>query len=270
MELERRGKGLLLANALTPKELLGYGVWDAGRRRPGPVEAAILPVVMDLNTFSIVARDPVTGAFGVVVATARPAVGSLVPFVSLCGGIATQARVNTDIGRRGIALLEHGVPIGVAMRALLEEDPDREIRQVHGMDADGAFCHTGANCVPWCGHQEGDGFTVAGNMLVGPQVIQAMAEAFEAGRSKGREFSECLLQALEAGQAAGGDKRGKQSAALLVASREPRGYHNVRVDDHVDPVAELRRVYDLLVQHSLKIEREYGPEGLRLFSRVKY
>jgi len=227
-------------------------------------------LMIDLNTFSIVARDPVTGAFGVVVATARPAVGSLVPFVSLCGGIATQARVNTDIGRRGIALLEHGVPIGVAMRALLEEDPDREIRQVHGMDADGAFCHTGANCVPWCGHQEGDGFTVAGNMLVGPQVIQAMAEAFGAGRTGGCEFSECLLLALEAGQAAGGDKRGKQSAALLVASREPRGYHNVRVDDHVDPVAELRRVYDLLVQHSLKIEQQYGPEGLRLFSRVKY
>ena len=146
----------------------------------------------------------------------------------------------------------------------------REIRQAHGMDADGAFCHTGVNCEPWCGHQEGNGFTVAGNMLVGPQVIQAMAEAFEAGRSGGRELSECLLLALEAGQAAGGDKRGKQWATLLVASSDPRGYHNLRVDDHADLVAELRRVYDHVVQHSLRIEREYGPEGLRLFSRVKY
>jgi len=229
-----------------------------------------MPVMSDLNTFSIVGRDAAVGAFGVAVATARPAVGSLVPFVSLRGGIATQARANTDIGRRGIALLGHGVPIRVAMRALLEEDPDREIRQVHGMDADGAFCHTGANCVPWCGHQEGNGFTVAGNMLVGPQVIQAMAEAFEAGRSGGREFSECLLLALEAGQAAGGDKRGKQSATLLVASPDPRGYHNLRVDDHADPVAELRRIYDVLVAHTAQIEREYGPEGVRLFGRVKY
>ncbi len=225
---------------------------------------------MDLHTFSIVARDAAVGAFGVAVATARPAVGALVPFVSLAGGIATQARVNTDIGRRGIAMLEQGVPVGAALRTLLEGDADREIRQVHGMDAAGAFCHTGAACVPWCGHHEGGDFTVAGNMLAGPEVLPAIAAAYRRAREEGRELSEGLLLALEAGQAAGGDKRGKQSAALLVASRQPRGYHNLRVDDHADPVAELRRVYDLVVQHSLKIEREYGPDGLRLFSRVKY
>jgi len=217
-----------------------------------------------------VARDAAVGAFGVAVATARPAVGALVPFVSLHGAIATQARVSTDIGRRAIAMLEQGVPVGVALRTLLEGDPDREIRQVHGVDAAGTFCHTGADCVSWCGHHDGGDFTVAGNMLAGPQVIDAMPKDFLAARGHGKEFSECLLLALEAGQAAGGDKRGKQSAALLVASREPRGYHNLRVDDHADPVAELRRIYDLVVQHSLKIEREYGPEGLRLFSRVKY
>jgi len=226
--------------------------------------------MISLHTFSIVARDPVVGAFGVAVATARPAVGALVPFVSLHGAIATQARVNTDIGCRGIALLEQGVPVGVGLRTLLEGDPDREIRQVHGVDAAGTFCHTGADCVSWCGHHDGGDFTVAGNMLAGPEVIEAMPKAFLAARGDGKEFSECLLLALEAGQTAGGDKRGKQSAALLVASREPRGYHNLRVDDHTDPVAELRRIYDLVVQHSLKIEREYGPEGLRLFSRVKY
>lgn len=226
--------------------------------------------MLDLHTFSIVAHDPAVGSFGVGVSTARPAVGSLVPFVSLAGGIATQARVNSEIGRRGIALLAQGVPLGVAIPALLADDPDRQIRQVHGVDPAGSFCHTGEACVPWCGHHQGDGFTVAGNMLAGPQVVSAMAERYLAARGAGCELSERLLLALEAGQAAGGDKRGKQSAALLVASREPRATHNLRVDDHPDPVAELRRLFDLVVQHAERIEREYGPEGLKLFNRVKY
>jgi uncharacterized Ntn-hydrolase superfamily protein len=223
-----------------------------------------------LHTFSIVAYDSTVGAFGVAVATARPAVGALVPFVSLAGAIATQARVNTDIGRRGIALLEHGVPIPVALQSLLEGDADRTIRQVHGVSPGGSFCHTGADCVSWCGHHDGGDFTVAGNMLTGPRVVEAMVEAYQRARDEKRELSERLLLTVEAGQSAGGDKRGKQSAALLVASRDPRGYHNLRVDDHVDPVGELRRIYDLVVQHCLKIEREYGPGGLRLFSHVKY
>ena len=227
-------------------------------------------MVLDLFTFSIVAHDPAVGAFGVAVATARPAVGALVPFVSLCGGIATQARVSTEIGRRGIALLDQGVPIGMALRTLLADDIDRDIRQVHGVDASGSYCHTGVSCVPWYGHHEGGDFSVAGNMLTGHRVIEDMVETYQRARQEGRELSERILLTLEAGQAAGGDKRGKQSAALLVASREPRGYHNLRVDDHPDPVAELRRIYDLVAQHSLNIEREYGPEGLKLFSRVKY
>ena len=225
--------------------------------------------MLDLHTFSIVARDP-AGAFGVAVATSRPSVGSLVPFVSPAGAIATQARVNTELGRRGLALLEQGVPVQTALRALLAEDADREIRQIHGVGGTRVFCHTGARCVSWCGHHAGDGFTVAGNMLAGPQVIAAMVEAYGAARSEQREFSECLLTALEAGQSAGGDKRGKQSAALLVASPEPRMYHNLRVDEHAAPVAELRRIYEVVGEHSRQIEREYGPEGLRLFGRVKY
>lgn len=209
-----------------------------------------------------------TSEVGVAVSTARPNVGSLVPFVSRRGAIATQGRVNTDLGRQGLHLLEQGVPIHIALRTLLETDPDRDIRQVHGLDGAQAYCHTGAQCVPWCGHQEGSDFTVAGNMLAGPQVIQAMADAF--AREEQRDLSERLLRSLEAGQAAGGDKRGKQSAALLVASGEPRMYHNLRVDDHADPVAELRRIYDVVVAHMKQIEREYGPEGVRLFGRVKY
>ncbi len=226
-----------------------------------------LDPVIELNTFSIAAREGETGAFGVAVATARPSVGSLVPWVSLKGAVATQARVNTELGRQGLLLLSEGVPVDVALSSLLWKDRDREIRQVHGLDGERAFCHTGAECVPWCGHEEGPDFTVAGNMLAGPDVIAAMARTFS--KSDG-ELSSRLLLALEAGQAAGGDKRGKQSAALLVASPEPRMYHNLRVDDHPDPVAELRRIYELVVEHSRQIEREYGPAAARLFGRVKH
>ncbi|HET7875409.1 MAG TPA: DUF1028 domain-containing protein [Methylomirabilota bacterium] len=212
--------------------------------------------MVELHTFSIAARDPVTGDFGVAVSTARPAVGALVPWVSRSGAIATQARVNTELGRRGIALLDAGVPVGAALAGLLESDPDRDIRQIHGVDAAGEFCHTGERCVAWCGHERGPGFSVAGNMLAGPAVVKAMAEAYESARAEGREFSERLLLALEAGQAAGGDKRGRQSAALLVASAEPRTYHNLRIDDHPDPVAELRRLFGVAVAHVRKIETE--------------
>lgn len=227
-----------------------------------------LEPVIEVNTFSVVARDERTGDFGVAVATARPNVGSLVPFASRHGVIATQARVDTDLGRHGLALLAEGVPIDVALRALLEADPDRELRQVHGVDGRRVFCHTGAECVPWRGHEHGQGFAVAGNMLAGPEVLGAMASAFR--RTDARELGERLLRVLEAGQAAGGDKRGKQSAALLVASAEPRMYHNLRVDAHADPVAELRRLHDLVIAHSAEIEREYGADGLRRFGRVKY
>src|SRR2546428_5945382 len=230
-----------------------------------------LEKVIDLHTFSITACDRETGAFGVAVATARPNVGSLVPWVSARGAIATQARVNTEFGRQGLALIAQGVPIDVALSALLRKDGDRDIRQVHGLDAERAFCHTGAACVPWRGHEAGEGFTVAGNMLVGPEVLAAMESAFQASDGAQRDLSDRLLTALEAGQAAGGDKRGKQSAALLVAAgRDPRTYHNLRVDDHVEPVAELRRVWQVVVDHSKQIEAGYGPAAVRLFSRVKH
>jgi uncharacterized Ntn-hydrolase superfamily protein len=222
---------------------------------------------MDLHTFSVVARDG-HGDLGVGVCTARPNVGSLVPWVSRRAAIATQARVDTDLGRRGLALLERDIPIQVVLPALLAGDPDRERRQVHGIDARRGFVHTGRECVAWCGHEMGPDFSVAGNMLAGPQVIGAMASAFR--RTANLALAERLLIVLEAGQAAGGDKRGKVSAALLVASAEPRMHHNLRVDDHDDPVSELRRVFDRVVAHTKDIEREYGAEGVRLFGRVKW
>src|SRR5262249_56437111 len=107
--------------------------------------------------------------------------------------------------------------------ALLRKDSDREIRQVHGLDGERAFCHTGSGCVPWCGHEQADEFTIAGNMLAGPDVIAAMARAFRASAGERRDLSERLLLTLQAGQAAGGDKRGKQAAgAIAAALREPR------------------------------------------------
>jgi uncharacterized Ntn-hydrolase superfamily protein len=224
--------------------------------------------VLDLHTFSIAARDRRTGDCGVAVATARPAVGALVPWVSRQGAVATQARVDPDLGRRGLLLLDQGVPVGVALGGLLAPDPDRDLRQLHGVDGTGAtYAHTGARCVAWCGHRAGDGFTVAGNMLAGEAVLAEMAAAYAA--AEGQELSARLLAALRAGQAAGGDKRGKQSAALLVAAAVPTGFHNLRIDDHPDPVAELARVHGVAVAHWDRVAQEYGPETQRLFGRVK-
>jgi len=138
-------------------------------------------------------------------------VGSLVPFVSLNGAIATQARVNTELGRQGIALLDQGVPLSIALNTLLANDDEPERRQIHGVTAAETFAFSGELCVEWFGHHQGSGFTVGGNMLAGPDVIAEMASTYQAARSAGAELSDAMIQAMEAGQAAGGDKRGKQN-----------------------------------------------------------
>jgi uncharacterized Ntn-hydrolase superfamily protein len=227
-----------------------------------------MPERGEFHTFSVVGRCTRTGDFGVAVATARPAVGSVVPWAGLTGAVATQARTNTAIGRSALALLERDVPVAVALETLLASDPDREHRQAHGVDRHGGvFAHTGTECVPWCGHRPGDGFSVAGNMLAGPEVLAAMSDAFSA--TPDMELAARLLGALEAGQAAGGDKRGKQSAALLVVSAEPRAYHNLRVDDHAEPVAELRRLFELTAGFTATLLEQYGDDGLRRYRQVK-
>lgn len=224
--------------------------------------------VLALNTFSVVAHDPQVCAFGVAVTTARPNVGSICPFVSLKGAISTQARVNPALGANGLRLLEVGIPVDKALSLLLEQDGDRELRQLHGVDANGAFAFTGAECVARAGHHADKRFSVAGNMLTGADVIEAMVEAMQ--KTQGEELSERLIGALEAGQAAGGDKRGKQSAALVIASPEPRWHHNLRVDDHPDPVAELRRVHGVVLAESKALAEQYGEESVRLFGQVKW
>lgn len=198
-------------------------------------------------TFSIVARSQDGREFGVAVSTAVPSVGALVPHVCLDGAIATQASVSVHLGLQGIQLVASGMPVDAALQELLRQDPRPEVRQVHGIDAHGVqFVHTGTECVPWAGHLAGPDHSVAGNMLVGEETIRAMSREFSAAKGSGLDFAGRLLMALEAGQAAGGDKRGKQSAALLVASPDPRLYHNLRVDDHPEPVAELRRLFELV------------------------
>ena len=195
-------------------------------------------------TWSIVARDPESGAFGVAVATKFFAVGALCPYAqSGVGALATQALVNPTFGPRGLRLLAEGRPAAAVVEALIAADDGRETRQLHVLDGNGGLAaHTGKGCIDWCGHLGGDGFSVAGNMLAGPRVIETTAAAYRA--AAGQSFAERLIRALEAGQAAGGDKRGQQSAALLIYSGEEYPYLDLRVDDHAEPLVELRRLYD--------------------------
>jgi len=197
-------------------------------------------------TFSVVAIDPKTKALGVAVSTAVPAVGSAVPHVEEgVGAIATQAQTNIFYGVEGLKLLKKGLSPKEALDGLLSRDPGRKKRQVVVVDVQGRTAvFTGRETVEWKGHIVRKDCAVAGNMLVGRQVLEAMAETFV--MEKG-ELAERLLRALEAGQEAGGDKRGRMSAALRVADKrwksEARPVLDVRVDAHPDPVKELRRVY---------------------------
>lgn len=207
--------------------------------------------ILYLSTFSISARCPRTGMFGVAVSTAVPGVGALCPFArARVGAAATQAFVNPYLGIDTLRLLAEGRSPASSLAQLLDADPDRAIRQVTAVGAQGEpAAHTGADCVPWCGHHVGADYAVAGNMLVGEATIQAMAERFEA--TAGEDLPARLVAALEAGQAAGGDFRGRQSAALYVVDNEEYPYCDLRVDEHPDPVAELRRVFEVALQQLL-------------------
>jgi uncharacterized Ntn-hydrolase superfamily protein len=199
---------------------------------------------IELNTFSIVARDPVTGRFGVAVTTKAFGVGALCPFAKAgVGAIATQARVNPALGPKGLRLLEHGLTADETLEELLHDDPGRAFRQLAVVDRQGrSAAWTGAEANGWKGHILGDNYSVQGNLLAGEAVVQAMAAALHGSNAP---FEERLLQALEAGQHAGGDKRGKQSAALLVVDTDEFPYVDIRVDDNPEPLKELRRLYDI-------------------------
>jgi uncharacterized Ntn-hydrolase superfamily protein len=201
-------------------------------------------------TFSIAARCSRSGMFGVAVSTAVPGVGPLVPFIAAhTGAVATQAWVSVYLGIDGLAALRTGLDAEAALRSVIDKDPGREDRQLGVVDAKGkSAAFTGQDCVPWAGHITGTDFSIQGNMLCGPETLAAMERTFVS--SSGAALPERLILALEAGQAAGGDKRGRQSAAVEVHHEEEYPYLSLRVDEHPDPVAELRRVYEV-AQHQL-------------------
>lgn len=206
-------------------------------------------------TWSIVAHDRRTGEIGVAVSTCAFAVGARVPFVATgVGAIATQSFVNPYYGYRGLELLRAGAPAQDVVRILTEADAGRSQRQLHLMDRDFRFAaYTGDGCVDWCGHLVRKDFSVAGNMLAGARVIEATAEAFEKARRK--PMCERFILALRAGQAAGGDKRGKQSAALLIHDGEDYPLYDLRVDDHTDPLSELARLQQVARERYLHFRK---------------
>ena len=198
-------------------------------------------------TFSIVARDPATGDLGVAVASKFLAVGSVVPLARAgVGAIATQALANVAFGPDGLAALAGGDAAESVLSALTDADEGRADRQVGVVDAAGrASTFTGTGCLPWAGGRTGDGVAVQGNILTGPEVVEAVLDVYSGSAAP---FPDRLLEALLAGDRAGGDARGRQSAALLVV-RDGAGYGgandrwlDLRVDDHPDPVPELQRV----------------------------
>ncbi len=193
-------------------------------------------------TWSIVVKEPKSGLFGIAVATRFFAVGALVPHAGPEGAVATQALVNPTYGPRGLRLLAEGVAPEMAVATLVGLDAGREHRQLHVMDRDGRSARwTGAACVDWCGHRAADGVSLAGNMLAGPTVLEATLETWLAGTDL--PLVARLIAAMRAGEAEGGDKRGRQSAAILVQGAEPWPRLSLRVDDHADPLAELERLY---------------------------
>ena len=194
-------------------------------------------------TWSIVARDS-SGALGLAIASRFFAVGVLCPHVrSGVGALATQGLANPLYAAPALAEMASGTDPFQIVAMLTGADEGRAHRQFHLIDASGrAAAHTGAACIGWCGHTLRQGFSVAGNMLAGPQVIEATAAAYEA--SSQLPFAERLIAAMAAGDAAGGDKRGKQAAALLIHTVEEYSWLDLRVDDHAEPLQELRRLYD--------------------------
>jgi len=223
-------------------------------------------------TFSIVAYDPETGELGVAVQSKVFGVGPRVAWArGGVGAIATQAQSNESFGPEGLRLLAAGLDATAARDTLIARDAGRDLRQLAIVDATGGVAAwTGPGCSHWAGDAQGVSFSCQGNILVGPAVVAEMARAFS--ESKGRELGDRLIAALEAGQAAGGDSRGQQSAALLVTRVHPdypeyaERYIDIRVEDHPLPIAELRRLFTLyeaqgLVQAHLRFSEWLQAKG---------
>jgi uncharacterized Ntn-hydrolase superfamily protein len=230
-------------------------------------------------TFSIVAFDSVTQELGIAVQSRAFSVGMAVPWAEAgIGAIATQASTNESFGPKGLALMKAKKPAAATLRALLAADSGAAHRQVGVVDAKGrSAAHTGGDCSAWAGHRTGRGYSIQGNILAGEAVVTEMERAFLS--SKG-DLAQRLLIALEAGQAAGGDKRGQQSAALLVVRPSDEfpeyrtRYVDLRVEDHKTPIAELLRVYGILeaqdlAEAHLRYAAAYDRAGKKELARME-
>jgi uncharacterized Ntn-hydrolase superfamily protein len=182
---------------------------------------------------------------GIATSSKALAAGGLVPYCRAgVGAIASQSFVNPYLGIDGLVLLEHGLPAERALERLIEGDPGRDLRQLAIVDKEGrAAAYTGEKCIRWAGNVSGPGYVCLGNILEGEEVVRAMGRAFETTLIE--ELPERLVQALEAGQDAGGDRRGRQSAGVTVVAEEEYPWCELRVDDHPDPVPELRRLFEV-------------------------
>lgn len=194
-------------------------------------------------TWSLLARAP-DGTFGVAIASRFFAVGALCVHTQRgVGAVSTQALMNPLLGPLGLKGMQEGIASEQIMQNLLATDEGRDQRQVHLLPSQGApVAHTGKSCIDWCGHLAGENFSIAGNMLAGPQVLEETAKAFMA--SEGLPLAQRLILGMQAGERAGGDKRGKQSAALRIHADEDYLQLDIRVDDHDEPLLELQRLYN--------------------------
>ena len=208
-------------------------------------------------TWSLIALDPATGLHGIIIASRFFAVGAICPCTKAgVGAVSSQALPNPSLGPWALALMGEGLGAATARDMLVRADRGIDQRQIHMVDRDGGTAaFTGAECVDWCGHRSGDGVSLAGNMLAGAQVLDETLAVYEANADL--HFCDRLLAAMDAGEAAGGDKRGKQSSALRIQGAEPYPRLDLRVDDHPDPLVELRRLYGVAKERFLPFSRAY-------------
>ncbi|RVV96770.1 DUF1028 domain-containing protein [Mesobaculum littorinae] len=211
-------------------------------------------------TYSIIARRPETGEIGIAVASRFFACGAIVPHVGRRSAVATQAFVNPLWGTEGLARLEDGAPAQAVLDDMVARDGGHAIRQCHMLDATGGFAaHTGGDCVDWCGHLIGAHHSVAGNMLAGPEVVQATFDAYAAAHDL--PLPDRLLHAMRAGEVAGGDKRGRQAAGLKIHRGELYAILDLRADDHADPLAELERLLDVSRERYAHVAQAFATTG---------
>jgi uncharacterized Ntn-hydrolase superfamily protein len=213
--------------------------------------------IVPVCTFSIVAYEPTRKEWGVAVASKYLAVGAVVPWAKAgVGAVATQSFVNVSYGPRGLELLASGKSADDVVKSLIDADDRKQVRQLGIVDATGKAANfTGEKCLPWAGAKSGENYTCQGNLLKSEEVVEAMAKAYESNKAP---FAWRLLAALEAGEGMGGDKRGKQSAAILIVRDRagPNGLGDkavdLRVDDHANPVQELARILALQIRRPVK------------------